>query len=273
MLADPRCKRDAIAAHWLMLRTSAFWCAVEAFGELKSSDYGDPQPRFLAHDVPWWKRVLAGGDEARKGLSKDDQRRLDAYKLIRIMTQRLRPDTEVMRRPAGPMYNSDGSDGPGHPRTAQEVCDGLQLGEIAPIMWAMAPPWEPAAWWAPPKPAPVMAAGGGGGLAVAAGGGLSKRPDMFLTPSPSVQLTESGKAAKKEYEELVAAFGDGPNTFRPVNEEGLFGRVLTEAEVVEWLLTLPDIDASLAAEAVSCAKLSGCSIIAPSFALFYSGIK
>jgi len=171
------------------------------------------------------------------------------------------------------MYNSDGSDGPGFPHTAQEVCDDLQLGEIAPIMWAMAPPWEPAAPWAPPKPTPAMAAGGGGGLAVAAGGGLSKRPDTFLTPSPSVQLTESGKAAKKEYEELVAAFGDGPTTFRPVNEEGLFGRVLAEAEVVEWLLTLPDIDASLAAEAVSRAKLSGCSIIAPNFALFYSGIK
>jgi hypothetical protein len=145
LLADPRCTRNAVAAHWLMLRKSAFWNAVEAFGVLDRSDHGEPQPRFLAHDVAWWQATLAGGAEARAALSAEDRGRVDAYALIRRMTPFLRPSTVVLRRPAGPFYSSDGSDGPGHECTAEEVCEGVRLQEIAPIVWAPAPEAKAAA--------------------------------------------------------------------------------------------------------------------------------
>ena len=162
LLADPRCTRDAVAAHWLMLRKSAFWEAAEAFGECDSSDHGEPQPRFLAHDVEWWRSVLAGGAVARAALGADDRHRLDAHALLRLMTPFLRPDTVVLQRPTGPMYSSDGSDGPGINRTAQEVCDDLRLEEIAPIAWAPEAP-APAPAPAAQAAASVAASGSGGG--------------------------------------------------------------------------------------------------------------
>ena len=136
LLSDPRCTSEAVSAHWLMLRKSAFWCAIEAFGVCDRSDYGEPQPRFLSHDIAWWQATIAGGSEARAALSEADRVRLDAYKLIRRMTPFLRPDTIVLRRPSGPLMNSDGSDGPGFEHTAEEVCQDIRLQEIAPIEWA-----------------------------------------------------------------------------------------------------------------------------------------
>ena len=136
LLSDPRCTSEAVSAHWLMLRKSAFWCAIESFGVCDSSDRGEPQPRFLSHDVAWWQATIAGGSEARAALSDADRVRLDAYGLIRRMTPFLRPDTIVLRRPSGPFYDSDGSDGPGFEHTAEEVCNDIRLGEIAPIEWA-----------------------------------------------------------------------------------------------------------------------------------------
>lgn len=253
MLADPRCTRAAIASHWLMLRTSAFWSAVEGFGELESGDNGDPQPRFLAHDVEWWKRVLAGGEKARAALDKADQRRLDAYKLICIMTRRLRPDTVEVRRPAGPFYSSDGSDGPGFPETAQQVCLNLKLGKIEPIIWA------------PASPLQVTVAGGSGEATA-----VSKLPETYLSSSLTKPLTESGAAALEEFKELVAAFSDEPGTFRGVNEVGEFSRDMTKAEAVEWLLTLPGIDDSSAAEIIRCTQSRECSVFSTNFALFYN---
>jgi hypothetical protein len=138
LLLDPRCTRNAISSHWMMLRTSAFWNAVEAFGVLDRNDHGEPQPRFLSHDVAWWQATLAGGADARAALNDEDRGRLDAHALIRLMTPFLRPDTIVLQRPTGPFFDSDGSDGPGIDFTAEEVCEDIHLNEIAPIVWAKA---------------------------------------------------------------------------------------------------------------------------------------
>lgn len=138
LLLDPRCTRDAISSHWMMLRKSAFWNAVEAFGVRDRNDHGEPQPRFLFHDVAWWQATLAGGADARAALNDKDRVRLDAYALIRLMTPFLRPDTIVLQRPTGPFFDSDGSDGPGIDFTAEEVCEDIHLNEIAPIVWAEA---------------------------------------------------------------------------------------------------------------------------------------
>jgi len=133
LLLDPRCTRNAISSHWYTDRKSAFFFAVEAFGILDNSDHGEPQPRFLSHDVAWWQATLAGGAETRAALNDEDRGRLDAHALIRLMTPFLRPNTVVQRRPAGPFY-----DGPGWECTAEEVCKDIHLNEIAPIVWAEA---------------------------------------------------------------------------------------------------------------------------------------
>ena len=85
----------------------------------------------LAHDVAWWKGVLAGGDAAVALLPAEDRRRVHAHALLRTMLAKLRPEDTVALLPAGPYY-----EGRGNPVSACEAMEALSLEEIAPVQWA-----------------------------------------------------------------------------------------------------------------------------------------
>jgi hypothetical protein len=87
----------------------------------------------LAHDVAWWKSVLAGGEAALASLPGIDRLRVRAHSLLRTMLGMLRPEEDVALRPAGPFY-----DGHGNPQTASDMVEALQLEEIASVQWAPA---------------------------------------------------------------------------------------------------------------------------------------